>query len=582
MSTATTGRELDRPTPQSHGQRGLRIDANGVGQTLRNGRRVLDDISLTIRPGQVVAIVGGSGAGKSTLLDALAGVRPASHGTIHFDRVDAGRHADTFRSAIGYVPQDDIIHRDLPLRSTLRYAAQLRLPTATPPGEIEALVDDALATLGLHDRGDVRVGHLSGGQRKRASIGVELLTRPRAFFLDEPTSGLDSATAHGLMRTLRRLADSGTTVVLTTHNTDDLRHCDHVVFLAHGGRLAYEGTLDNAKRHFDVSDVTTIYEHIADTGDEEHPRQPQRSAPTTRNSTAPATAGTSTPTAHMWSARPGPIRQWAVLTRRNLDALGRNRLSLAITFGSPALVIAMFAILFEPGAFDTVDPDPTAAVMIAFWTAFAGFFFGLTFGLLQICTEIPILRRERFVGLNLGAYLFAKLTVLLPVLAVVIGVMVAVLTALDRLPTTDAAGIAVLTLTLLLDAVAAAALGLLASAAVADPAQATLALPMLCFPAVLFSGAVIPTRAMTTPGRAIGIVTSDRWAFEAVARQLGLGRMAPTGNAEHALTPYGDALTGTVVGHWLAMAAFAAFFLAAANTVLQRRSTATRGRPTRR
>ena len=171
MSTATLldcEREHRQPDPRA----GLTIDAAALVQTVRNGHRVLDDISLTIQPGELVAIVGGSGAGKSTLLDALAGVRPASHGTVRFDRVDVDGDPDVLGSTIGYVPQDDIIHRDLSVRATLRYAAQLRLPRTARPEETEALVEETLATLGLQDRADVAVGKLSGGQRKRASIGV--------------------------------------------------------------------------------------------------------------------------------------------------------------------------------------------------------------------------------------------------------------------------------------------------------------------------------------------------------------------------------------------------------------------------
>ncbi len=554
MTITETFTDLDRCHQQEPQRRGLRIDAHGLGQTVRNGKRVLDDVSLTIEPGALVAIVGGSGAGKSTLLDALAGTRPASRGTVLLDGVDARGHPEAL-STIGYVPQDDIIHRDLPLGATLRYAAQLRLPATTAGEQLDALVAETLATLGLDDRADVPVGKLSGGQRKRASIGVELLTRPRAFFLDEPTSGLDPATAQALMRTLRRLADVGTTVVLTTHNTADLRHCDRVVFLATGGRLAYHGALDDAKLHFGTDDVSELYELLERSTDLESPPvrpvNPVR-IPAARRRGAPRTVSRTS------TGGPSTLRQWMVLTRRNVALLGRNRLTLAITFGSPLLVIGMFTVLFQPGTF-TTHPDADAAAMVAFWLAFAGFFFGLTFGLLQICTEIAILRRERFVGLNLGSYLLAKLTVLVPVLTLVVAAMVAVLTALDRLPSLGSATIAA-TLTLIVDAVAAAALGLLASAAVADPAQATLALPMLCFPAVLFSGAVVPTDAMTATGKAISVITPNRWAFEAVGSQL-----------QGVLSP--DLLTHADIERWLVLGLFAAIFLAAAHTILGRRST---------
>src|SRR5262249_4931849 len=152
------------------------------------------------------------------------------------------------RDLIGYVPQDDLIHRDLPVVDTLRYAARLRLPPGTTRDEIDRIVEGTLGELDLAERASVRVGDLSGGQRKRVSIAVELLTRPPSFFLDEPTSGLDPATAMQLVGTLRRLADRGTTILLTTHNPEDLRLCDRIVVVA-GGAIAFVGTPEQARQH---------------------------------------------------------------------------------------------------------------------------------------------------------------------------------------------------------------------------------------------------------------------------------------------------------------------------------------------
>src|SRR5215212_9955949 len=230
-----------------------------VATAERGGRKVLHDVGFTIGAGELLAIVGGSGAGKSTLLDAIAGVRAADEGSVLYDGVDYYRNLGAYRSSLGYVPQEDIIHRELSLASTLRYSAGLRLPPATPRAERERAVADSLDALDLSERAGVRVGSLSGGQRKRASIAVELLTRPHVFFLDEPTSGLDPATGAELMRQLRRLADSGRTVVLTTHTPDDIAICDKVVFLARDGHLAFVGTPQEAKRYFDVDDYEEVY-----------------------------------------------------------------------------------------------------------------------------------------------------------------------------------------------------------------------------------------------------------------------------------------------------------------------------------
>ncbi len=197
------------------------------------------------------------------------------------------------------------------------------------------------------------------------------------------------------------------------------------------------------------------------------------------------------------------LTQWNVLTRRTLETFVRNRLTLAILVGSPALVIGMFAILFRPGAFDFDDPSPSSMVMIGFWVVFAAFFFGLTYGLLQICTERTILQRERLVGLRPGAYVASKVTVLVPFLVLVVVAMLGVLRLMDRLPSRPLSTYASIGTGLLLCAVAALGLGLLTSASVRNVAQATLALPMLCFPAVLFSGAILPVNLMAGAGAAL-------------------------------------------------------------------------------
>jgi ABC-type multidrug transport system ATPase subunit len=534
--------------------RGVRIDVNELTRRVRIRKRgeltLLDAASFTLSAGELVAIVGPSGAGKTTLLEAIAGIAPATSGSVRFDGIDVHANVGTFRSVLGYVPQDDIIHADLPLARTLRYAARLRLPSSTSPRDVDDAVRDALDAVGLTDHADVRVGSLSGGQRKRASIAVELLTDPHVFFLDEPTSGLDPYTSAELIVRLRQLADRSATVVFTTHSVDDLAVCDRIVFMARGGRVGFVGTVDEALEQFGVSSVSELYGHLADPD----------------AATYPAGTPAAPPAPH--DDPPGVIRrpvangltQWSVLTRRTLEILVRNRLTLAILVGSPALVVAMFAILFRPGAFDFHDPSPSSMVMIGFWVVFAAFFFGLTYGLLQICTERTILRRERLVGLRPGAYVASKVTVLAPFLLLVIVAMLGVLRLLDRLPSRPLSTYATMGVGLLLCAVAALGLGLLASAMVGTVAQATLALPMLCFPAVLFSGAILPVNLMASPGAALSVAIPTRWAFEAIGHDLGARRILAEGGSPLGpplLESYGDAGTQSTGTYWLVLAAFA-------------------------
>jgi ABC-type multidrug transport system ATPase subunit len=552
------------PTDATGAATGVRIDVRDVGVT-RNGHAILRDVNLSIEPGELVAIIGASGAGKSTLLDAIAGIRPPTSGTVHVDGVESGE--PNLRHLAGYVPQDDIIHRDLPVAATVRYAARLRMPTGTAADEIDQAVTDTLARLDLTSRAATRVGDLSGGQRKRTSIAVELLTRPRAFFLDEPTSGLDPATAANLIGTLRSLADQGTTIVLTTHNTDDLRACDRIIVVA-AGAVAFVGSPTQARDDFDV-------EHLADI----YLRTPPEwsSTPTDHSRVEPASPAphANPPGRAGHPDRPSAMTQWVVLARRNLDILRRNRLTLAIMLGAPVLVIAMFTMLFRPGALQPDTPDATAAISTTYWMAFAAFFFGLTYGLLQICTELPILRRETFVGLRIGPYVAAKITVLTPVLAAVNVAMLAVLRGLGRLPSLDAATYGRLAVTLVLTSVAALALGLLASAAVADAAQATLALPMLCFPAVLFAGAVLPVPTMDVGGRSLSVVVLARWTFEALGHELHLTSLLAndsTGTGPTLLAQYGDAFNRSTVGNWALLTVFTTVFLAGTAKVIRRRT----------
>jgi ABC-type multidrug transport system ATPase subunit len=551
------------------------VEVLGVRQ-ITQGRTTLRDVSFSVAPGEVVAIVGGSGAGKTTLLETMVGIRQPAAGEVRI----AGAQG---RSDVGYVPQDDIIHRDLPLARTLRYAAQLRLPASTAPAAVDRIVDETLAALDLAERATVRVGSLSGGQRKRASIAVEMLTRPAVFFLDEPTSGLDPATAREVLRLLRRLAGAGTTIVLTTHSPTDIDLCDRIVFLARDGYLAFVGTPAEARQHFATGDLTVAYERLAL---EDTPEAwAQRFTPIRRRGGHDARRVTGAPTpAPVQSVpnpsgepdplarrRAGPLRQWAVLTRRNADLLVRNRLTLAVLVGSPALVIGMMAVLFRPGAFATGATSAAEATQTVFWLAFAGFFFGLTYGLLQIVGEMAILRRERMAGLHVTAYVGAKVAVLTPVLLVVAGGMLAVLRALDRLPSAGGGVYAALLVTLTLEALAALALGLLASAAVTDVAQATLALPMLCFPQVLFAGAIVPVPDMATPGQAMSLGLANRWAFESLGRALDLDRLVAPLSPSSA---HQAAFTGSPVEGWAVLAGFAALLLAATIAVLHRRAPA--------
>lgn len=239
-------------------------DVRAEGISVRAGMtRILRGVSLCARPGELVGILGPSGSGKSTLLNVLSGALDPARGRVRVDGAEVRAVLRSGGSAVGYVPQEDIAHRHLTVRNALVYAAQLRLPSHWDEQQIRAQVNAVLRLLELSHRARARIRTLSGGERKRANIGVELVGRPRLLLLDEPASGLDPALERKLMRLFRKLADDGRTVILSTHIMGTLDVLDAVVVLAEG-RVAFSGPLTGALRFFRASHPAEIYDRLRD------------------------------------------------------------------------------------------------------------------------------------------------------------------------------------------------------------------------------------------------------------------------------------------------------------------------------
>ncbi|MGH4030336.1 ABC transporter permease [Actinomycetota bacterium Odt1-20B] len=537
---------------------GAEVSAGGVGLRLA-GADVLSGIDVpAVGAGQVLGIAGGSGAGKTLLLEVLAGLRAPDSGRVAV-RTPPGTPPGALR--YGFVPQDDIVHRALPLRTALECAARLR-------GTDLAHVPLVLEELGLTAHAGQPVRTLSGGQRKRASIAIELLSRPGLLFLDEPTSGLDPLAGAQLTEYLLRLAATGVTVVFTTHTPADLHRCDQVLFIAPNGRPGMSGTVAEVLRASPDGTFEALYAVAAATAAPEPEDGVDGAYGVDGADGADVRA--------LFVPATGRLRQWAVLTGRDLRLLRHDRLTAAITIGSPLIIIAMFALLFRPGVFDPDRPSPAASAMVLFWIAFGAFFFGLAYGLPQICGELAVLRRERRTVLRLGPYLLAKLTVLGPVLLLADALLLVVLRALDRLPAAEPSVHASLFATTALASFAALALGLCCSALVSEPSQAALVLPLLCFPQVLFSGAFVPVPRMAAGGRWISVAMTNRWAFEALGSGAGLEELWRGGGAEGRalLASYGDSFGRPAWCGWVVLAGCAVALLAAAWLVLRRRCPA--------
>jgi len=565
---------------------GIRVDASGLCKEVSGGKRILHDITVSILPGEFVAIVGGSGAGKTTLMDAMSGVRPPTSGQVLYNGRDYYQDLAFFRNVLGYVPQDDIIHTGLPLRLTLQHAARLRLPTDTSDEDIDAAVDTALTQLELSRQADVKVAQLSGGQRKRASMGVEFLTQPKIFFLDEPTSGLDPFTDTQMMALLRRLADSGSTVVLTTHATANVMQCDKVVFLARGGHLAFVGTPQGALRYFGADTFDKIYQRLAEEGTPEEWGNRFRSSEEYRRVLADRMQANGSLAAEVQrqsladSGGPGGfsrgLHQFVVLAHRAFDLIRHNPKALPSVVMPPILFTLLALALFRSGAFDPTRTS-SAPLQIDFLLAFSAFIFGLLFAIQEIVKEYAIFRRERLVNLGILPYVLSKLALLAPLLALLLLVMVGILRLTGRLPHGNLGLYVKLMLTLVLIGLVGLGFALFTSAFVATPQQATDMLSVWIMPQVLFGGALLAVPQMEIVGRIISAVAPVRWAFEALGQITDLDTHFQTDTTQLGAglaVAYGNSFLRNPVENWVILAFFAIAPIVLTCLVLKRRTTA--------
>jgi ABC transport system ATP-binding/permease protein len=459
------GRRLVRVRRLSVG----RIIAVGLTRQGDNGP-ILNRAGFVAEPGQFIGILGPSGAGKTTLLDALSGLRPAETGKVRFDQTDLYKNLEQLRSLFGYVPQDDIVHSDLTVTEALTFAARLRLPAGTPRSEIVKLVNHTIGSLGLADRVNLKIGRLSGGQRKRVSVGVELLSRPPLLFLDEPTSGLDPLAEFKLMELLRRLADTGCTVVCTTHVMENVYLMDQIAIVSEG-RVVFQGPPDEARSKFGVSRLSSLYDALQSiewknlpSFEPTLPGEPDQDAPTpallTKNRRA---------------------FSLPILLQRQLAIFRADMKNLIILLAQPIIIGALVA-------WAASDPQ-----LQQFFAYVATLWFGCSNSAQEIVKELPIYRRERLVGLSRWSYLTSKF-IWMAGLTSIQALLLYGTIALGRLSVHGMYHWQIIGLILL--AFAATGIGLTMSAFARSPMQAVMLVPLLLIPQILFSGFTVPAKDM--------------------------------------------------------------------------------------
>ncbi|WP_103175420.1 FHA domain-containing protein [Mycobacterium ahvazicum] len=391
--------------------------ASNLRVVSNKGKVLVANVSFALPQRCFMAVVGPSGAGKSTLLSALTGFRPASSGEVRYDNRDLYQNYAELRHRIGFVPQDDILHTQLTVRRALNYAAQLRFPQDVSTRERRQRIDEVLGELGLAAHANQRIDSLSGGQRKRTSVALELLTKPSLLFLDEPTSGLDPGYEKSVMQTLRALADDGRSVVVVTHNTAQLNLCDRLLILAPGGRLAYFGPPQQALNYFgcnDFADLFNLLEHDTTTDwTGRYVASPIHGALTGPHATLKAPAPASRPAKAV--AQQSAVAQFATLCRRYLAVIAADR-QYAVTLLVLPLLLSLFAhaVPGEAGlsltkAIETKSTQPSQLLVLLI---IGGALMGCAASIREIVKERAIYQREHGIGLSRVAYLASKVVVL--------------------------------------------------------------------------------------------------------------------------------------------------------------------------
>jgi ABC-type multidrug transport system ATPase subunit len=525
-----------------------RIDCINIAKVVTNRSgggtiKLLDDVGLTIQPNEFVGLLGPSGAGKSTLMDSMNGMRPATSGYVLINNLDLYRHLDSLKQSIGYVPQEDIIHRELTVYRTLYYVARLRLSRDVSTREIDQIVNEVMDVTGLSERRDVPVGQLSGGQRKRVSIAVELITKPSVIFLDEPTSGLDPATEEKIMKLFRQIAESGRTVVLTTHAMENVKLFDKIVVLMRG-KLVFYGAPQEALAHVKAASFKDLYdklegpidqqtaalpplpptatksqkqarklqrEQIAEQVAEDWKHKFQSTEAYRRNVVEPLSLlprdGRAAAPAKRRSSPVDAVRQWGTLTRRYLEVLSRDKFNLLILFGQ-APIIAFLTYLVVGGNSPRDFPY--------FMLALVSIWFGTSVASREIIRERAVYTRERMVNLRLLPYVGSKLFVLALIVSFQCLLLFGSLKFLHYAGLMNLPGWAIPQLVIiLLTAMVGLALGLLISAIVKTSEMATSLVPLILIPQILFSGLVgVPVNT----ARVIGTLMPATWAFDGLKR----------------------------------------------------------------
>lgn len=472
---------------------------------------IVDNISLTIFPGEFVGLIGPSGAGKTSLMLMMNGVVKPSSGDVFINSQSLFENYSSFKGQIGYVPQDDIIHRELKVKESLLYNGRLRLENYSE-GDIETRVEEVITSLGLKEAKNTLIGSpekkgISGGQRKRVNLGQELLTEPSILFLDEPTSGLDPKTDMDVMKLLRGIADKGKIVVLTTHSIteENFNILTHLVVLTKGGKLAYFGPANEAVKYFGVGKPYEIFDKL----NQKDPSYWQELYKKSRyykefvsDRESEEIKLSQSRNKYDLSRRKINLKQFFILASRYLKIKTRDVVGAMILLLQAPLIAALIALVFSK------EEEKTQAL---FLLVIAAIWFGCSNAAREIVSEQSIYKRERMVFLKIPSYIFSKVSILL-ILCII---QSAILTGVTISSLDFNAGFIDMFFLLLTASLAALLIGLFVSSLVSTNEAAMALMPIILIPQVILGGLISKFSDMSDFVKSLSGCMLSRWSFEA-------------------------------------------------------------------
>lgn len=533
------------------------FSARHLTVTVDGGKQILKDVTFGVPEKSLIGVIGPSGSGKSTLLKALTGYRPADQGDVLYDNRNLYKQFAELRQRIGLVPQDDILHKELKVSTALKYAAKLRFPGDTAESERAARVDEVLRELKLDIHKDKKITALSGGQRKRVSVALELLTKPSLIFLDEPTSGLDPGMDRDVMQLLRGLADDGRTVLVVTHSVAELAICDKLLVMAPGGSVAYFGPPDEALNFFGYTtwaDVFSSFENYRDYDWAGRWKGSQHYQLYAADIDAVAPQSVAMPPAQQM--RPPKPQGWGsqlfTLIRRYVSVIASDRGFLGLMLILPAVLGVVSTVI--PATFGLAPPTPPSqfngdAGTIMLILAVGMCFSGAANSVRELIKERVIYERERATGLSRSAYLMSKVIVL-GVITAIQGVIICGIGFFPRdLP---AEGLLMppaveLCVSVIALGFTSMMFGLVISSLVKTAEKTMPLLVMFAIVQVVFTGILF--QVYDSPGlEQFAWLMPSRWAVAAAGTTLNLGKLMPPWDRDNPTNT--DPLWDATVGQW--------------------------------